>query len=274
MAIVIGLTLLGVLFVFIKVPIFVNFWGFVDNSIFHKDFLTVTGRTIIWEHIFNLLKGNPLDLIFGLGHGTGQKIFRTYNAQYFAVKSAHNGVMEIFLRYGLLGAITYVGVLGLIVFSLVKHLRNKNYRFAFIYGLAFMSVVLHSIAESTMMFTPNVGGVFFGFVVALPILNVLQTKRLSELKEDLKNVEVKPETISKNTYMIAILSIMGATIVAIIIKMAAHLDVFSAVLILLVQIIIALLVLCLTNNKPINIVNNNILYRYQRRVSQENNNEK
>ena len=274
MGIVIALTLLAVLFVLIKVPIFVNFWGFVDNSIFHKDFLTVTGRTIIWEHIFNLLKGNPLDLIFGLGHGTGQKIFQTYNASYFSVKSAHNGVIEIFLRYGLLGAIIYVGVLGLIVFSLIKHLRNKNYRFVFIYGLAFVAVVLHSIAESTMMFTPNVGGVFFGFVVALPILNVLQEKRLNKLKEDLKSVEVTPETISKNAYMISILSIMGATIVAIIIKMAARLDVFSAVLILLMQIIVALLALCLTNNKSINIVNNNILYRYQRRVSQENNNEK
>ena len=274
MGIVIVLTLLGILFVLIKVPIFVNFWGFVDNSIFHKDFLTVTGRTIIWEHIFDLLKGNPLDLIFGLGHGTGQKIFQTYNASYFSVKSAHNGVMEIFLRYGLLGAITYVGVLGLIVFSLIKHLRNKNYRFVFIYGLAFFAVVLHSIAESTMMFTSNVGGVFFGFVVALPILNVLQEKRLAELKADLKSVNAEKGAISKNTYMIAILSIMGATIVTIIIKMAAHLDVFSAVLILLMQIIVALLALCLTNNKSINIVNNNILYRYQRRVSQETNNEK
>ena len=243
MGIVIALTLLAVLFVLIKVPIFVNFWGFVDNSIFHKDFLTVTGRTIIWEHIFNLLKGNPLDFIFGLGHGTGQKIFQTYNVEFMPVKSAHNGVMEIFLRYGLLGAIIYVGILGLIVFSLIKHLRNKNYRFVFIYGLAFVAVVLHSIAESTMMFTPNVGGVFFGFVVALPILNVLQEKRLNKLKEDLKVVEVKPETISKNAYMISILSIMGATIVAIIIKMAAHLDVFSAVLILLMQIIVALLAL-------------------------------
>lgn len=272
--IVIVLTLLGILFVLIKVPIFVNFWGFVDNSIFHKDFLTVTGRTIIWEHIFDLLKGNPLDLIFGLGHGTGQKIFQTYNASYFSVKSAHNGVMEIFLRYGLLGAITYVGVLGLIVFSLIKHLRNKNYRFVFIYGLAFLAVVLHSIAESTMMFTPNVGGVFFGFVVALPILNVLQEKRLAELKEDLKSVNVEKGAISKNTYMIAILSIMGATIVAIIIKMAANLDIFSAVLIILIQLVTALFVLALINHKSIDIVNNYILYGYQKRVSQEKDNEK
>ena len=274
MGVVIGLTLLCTLFILIRVPIFVNFWGFVDNSIFHKDFLTITGRTIIWEHIFDLLKGNPFDLIFGLGHGTGQKIFQTYNASHFSVKSAHNGVMEIFLRYGLLGAITYVGVLGLIVFSLIKHLKNKNYRFVFIYGLAFLAVVLHSIAESTMMFTPNVGGVFFGFVVALPILNVLQEKRLAELKEDLKSVNVEKGTISKNAYMIAILSIMGATIVAIIIKKVANLDIFSAVLIILMQLVTALFVLVLINHQSIAIVNNFILKGYQKRVSQENDNEK
>ena len=274
MGVVITLTLLCALFVLIRVPIFVNFWGFVDNSIFHKDFLTITGRTIIWEHIFDLLRRNPLDLIFGLGHGTGQKIFQTYNASHFSVKSAHNGVMEIFLRYGLLGAVTYIGVLGLIVFSLIKHLKNKNYRFVFIYGLAFLAVVLHSIAESTMMFTPNVGGVFFGFVVALPILNVLQEKRLAELKEDLKKVNVEIGTISKNAYMIAILSIMGATIIAIIIKMAADLDVFSAVLMILMQLVTALFVLVLINHQSIAIVNNYILKGYQKRVSQENDNEK
>ena len=263
-----------VLLVVLKVPMFVNFYGFVDNSIFHKDFLTVTGRTIIWDHIFDLLKANPLDFIFGLGHVTGPKIFQTYNASAMPVKSAHNGVMEFFLRYGLLGAITYVGVLGLVVFSLIQQLRRKNYRFVFIYGLAFVSVVLHSIAESTMMFTPNVGGVFFGFVVALPILNVLQEKRLTELKEDLLSVEVKKEPISKNAYIVVLVSLMMATIVAIIIRMIASLDIFSTVLILLAQLAIGAVVLVFTNNKALAIINNNILYGYQMRVSQENNNEK
>ena len=215
-----------------------------------------------------------MDFIFGLGHVTGQKIFQTYNANAFPVKSAHNAIMEFFLRYGLLGAITYVGILGLIVFSLILHIRKKNYRFVFIYGLAFASVVLHSIAESTMMFTPNVGGVFFGFVVAIPILNILQEKRMNELKEDLINLETTKTPLSKNVYIVAILSIMAATIVSIIIKKIASLDIFSTILILLMQLVIGVVVLVLINNKSLIIVNNNILYGYQRRISQENNNEK
>ncbi|MBO4666628.1 MAG: hypothetical protein J5666_00670 [Bacilli bacterium] len=50
------------------VPLFANFWRFVDADILHKDFLTITGRTDIWSHIIDLLKQNPLDFIFGLGH--------------------------------------------------------------------------------------------------------------------------------------------------------------------------------------------------------------
>lgn len=273
-SIVVFIVLLSILFVAINVPVFANFWSFVENSIFHKDFLTITGRTNIWEHIFSLLKGNPLDFIFGLGHNTGQKIFRTYNAEFMPVKSAHNGVMEMFLRYGLLGAITYVGVLGLIVFSLVLHLKKKNFRFVFIYGLAFTAILLHSIAESTTIFTPNVGGVYFGFVVAIPILNILQENKLSELKEDLLGLELNKEKLSKNALIVSIVGVLGATITAIIIRKIAGLDIFSTVLILLVLIVIPVIILVFTNNKWVAMINNNILYRYQQRISQEISNEK
>ncbi len=272
--IVVTFVLITLLFVLIKVPIFANFWSFIENRIFHKDYPTVTNRTIIWEHIFSLLKENPLDFIFGLGHNTGQKIYQIYNAGYYPVKSAHNGIMEILLRYGFLGAITYIGIIGLIVFSLVLHIKKKNYRFAFIYGLAFLAIMLHSISESTTMFTPNVGGVYFGFVVALPILNILQENKLSELKEDLVGLELNKGKLSKNALIVSIVGALGATITAITIKKIAGLDIFSTLIILLVLIVIPVVILVFTNNKWTAMINNNILYRYQLRVSQENNNEK
>lgn len=263
------LFLLFTIMVLVKAPLFVNFWTFVENSVFHKDFLTVTGRTIIWDHIFDLLKANPLDLIFGLGHQTGQRIFQTYNAGYYSVKSAHNGVMEVLLRYGLLGASIYLGVLGLSVFAFVKHMRKKNYRFVFIYGLAFLAIIMHSIAESTMIFTPNVGGLYFGFCFALPVLNILQEKRFNELKEDLVSYDIKKEKFSKNSIFIALIYLVVAAIIARIIKMITHVDIFSAALILMMLVIIPLVVLVFTNNKSIAIINNNALLRYQKRVSEE-----
>ncbi|MBO4666627.1 MAG: hypothetical protein J5666_00665, partial [Bacilli bacterium] len=111
------------------------------------------------------------------------------------VKSAHNAVMEIFLRYGLIGAVLYVAMLGLIIFALVKHIMKKRYRLAFIYGLAFIAILAHSIAESTNIFTPNIGGTYLGLYFALPILNTLQSKEFKELKDDLSSADVKKEKV-------------------------------------------------------------------------------
>ena len=85
------------LMVLCKVPMFVNFWSFVTNSIVNKDYFTMTGRTHLWHRILDLLAANPLDLILGLGHGTGTTILRNYVN--FTLKSAHNGFFEVLLTY-------------------------------------------------------------------------------------------------------------------------------------------------------------------------------
>ena len=70
--------LLFVILVNAKVPMFYNLWAFIEHSIFHKDFLTMTGRVDIWKKVWHLLSNNPLDLIFGLGHKTSSVIFKEY----------------------------------------------------------------------------------------------------------------------------------------------------------------------------------------------------
>ena len=70
------------------------------------------------------------------------------------------------------------------------------------------------------------------------------------------------------------MGVLGATITAIIIRKIAGLDIFSTVLILLVLIVIPVIILVFTNNKWVAMINNNILYRYQQRISQEISNEK
>ena len=89
-----------------------------------------------------------------------------------------------------------------------------------------------------------------------------------------RNHSVRSILCSLNGYIVMIVSILMTTITAIIIKKIAGLDIFSTLLILLMQLIIGAVVLVFTNNKSVAIINNNILYGYQRRVSQENDNEK
>ena len=265
-AVVLSLIGLIALFINIGVPIFANFWNFIDHSVLHKDFLTITGRTTIWSHIIELLKGNPLDFIFGLGHQTGSKIYQTYNAGYYSVKSAHNAVMEVFLRYGLIGAIIYSLILVSVFICLVIHIKRKRYRLAFIYGLGYLAILAHSIAESTTIFTPNIGGVYFGLYFVLPLTNVIQEKRFKEVKDDVLSVEINKQPIPKKVYFISFAYILLLVIVIKIIQSFTLIDILSCLLIGIDLTFIVLFVLLLTNNKSLYIINDNILSCYKRRL--------
>lgn len=258
-----------------KVPMFYNLWAFVENSIFHKDFLTMTGRVDIWNKVWKLLSGNPLDLIFGLGHKTSSVIFKEYMG---GLRTAHNAFMEVVLRYGLVGLTIYVGVYGLTVYCLLRHILKKNYRFAAIYGLCFASIFAHSITESTTLFTPNVGGLYFSFVFVLPILNIIQEKRLNELKQDLVNVDVPKGKVKECTYFGIIIYFALCIIIAKIVSLVLPIDLFSTILIVLTIFVIGLIIISLIRkNKeynPLQIITNNTLIYYRDLVRKDNTNEK
>lgn len=180
------------LMVVLNVPIFSNAWSFFQTHILKKDYGTLTSRTGIWSSIFDLLKENPRDLIFGLGYRTGNMIFTSYYASKldgFAARSAHNGFMEVFLRHGIIGVTMYIAALSLFAVGLIKLIKKKEYRVAYFYGLCVAGLLVHSIAESTMFFTPNVGGMYLTIFFYLPVANEIKSKRFEELKNDLEGQE-------------------------------------------------------------------------------------
>ena len=267
----------GLLFfvlVITKIPAFDNLWLFIEETLFNKNFLTVTGRTTIWTKVFDLLKANPLDFIFGLGHKTANKILVEYTTN---IRTAHNAVMEVFLRYGLLGAIIYVGILGLTVFCLIRHVLKKNYRFAFIYGICFIAIFGHSMSESTTLFTPNVGGLYFSFLFVLPIINIMQEKRFNELKQDLLSVSVSKERIKPTTYINVFILLLISVVLAKFANQIFAIDLFSAILVGLTIFTFGLIIVSLIRkNKeynPLKIISNNSLAYYQSLIRKENDNE-
>ena len=272
-SVIAGIAVVFAIFVLTKVPMFVNLWSFITGSIFQKDFVTMTGRSSIWIKIFELLKGNPLDLIFGLGHITGNKILVEYSTTF---RTAHNAFMEVVLRYGLLGACIYIGIIGLAVFGLIKHILKKNYRFAFIYGICFIAILAHSMTESTTLFTPNVGGLYFSFVFVLPIMNIIHEKRFNELKEDVVTANVEKRKVNTAFYMYSLALLATCFVIAKILNLALSLDTFSTILVALVFYMISLFILSLlrknNDNNPLNIIADNAFCYYQNLVRKENDN--
>ena len=234
---------------------------------------TLNSRFLFWKHILGLISNNQLDFIFGLGHQTGDVILKEYvwSGFFGRINSAHNGVMEIVLRYGILGGIIYIGILALIVICLIINARKKNYRFAFVYGLAFVSIMFHSLTESTTIFTPNVQGMYFGLIVALPILNILHKKRFDESKKNLIADSVEEPHITSKTIVISLVLFAISVIVAKYTKLLMNIDLFDTFVILVSLLLASLL---LANKLSKNSINNRIYYSYRLMTIKENNYEK
>ena len=255
-----------------RVPVFYNLWKFISNDIFAKNVNTLSGRTDIWHRVFILMRDNPLDIIFGLGHYTGSAIFQEYMG--YTVKSAHNAFLEMFLRYGVIGFIVYVGIIGVVIYCFVRHIKEKNYRFAFIYGLCFICILLHSLTESTTLFTPNVGGLYFSFVFVLPVLNIIQRKHFDELKEDLLTIEVSKKTFNKKDLLISSIYVAVSVVITVVLKLVFKLGIYRTIFALVIMLVGGVLMMVLLRkDNPFEVLSNNLLLMYKNQVSKEKKNE-
>ena len=221
---VVYLSAIAVLIVFFivmiqtNVSVFENLWTFLDNQILKKDYGTLTSRTTIWDSIFVLLSRNFVDFFFGLGYKTGNAIFtQFYVANYdhsFPIRSTHNGVMEVFLRHGLLGVLLYVDLLAVFIIGAVKLLKKKQRRVAYFYSLCFFALLVHSVAESTLFFTPNLAGVYMTLIFFLPVANVAKEKHFEKLNEELQQQEIVPYKTEKNSVYYFINVVLYGLIIA------------------------------------------------------------
>ena len=182
---------LSILLYHLNVPFFVNTRTYFVETIANKDYSNYSGRISIWQHIVNLLKQNPLDFIFGLGYRTGNKILAASYPSGAYLRSAHNGVMEIFLRHGLLGASIYFLVALITFLSFIKYIRHKQPRKAFAYAVTFAALTVHNFTESTTLFTPNLQGALLTAILVLPMFNTIKQKKFDVLKKDLLSVDLK-----------------------------------------------------------------------------------
>ena len=207
------------LMVTINVDFFSNFWDFVFREIINKDYSTLTSRTGIWASVFGLLSKNPIDFIFGLGYKTGNAIFTEYFMTYrdagFAIRSTHNGFIEVFLRHGLLGLICYFALLSTFIFGLVKLIKIKQYRIAFLYSLCFFGLLVHNIAESTTFFTPNIGGMYITLIFFLPVAKETKYKYLAELNRELQETEIPTHKLSKNEICYCLVSLLFGLVISV-----------------------------------------------------------
>ena len=273
------LGVLFILFILFKKQFISVYHNIIGDSTLHKYIFSIAGRTGIWEKTLDLLKGNLLDLVFGLGHQTANEVFRAYmSSSLYGIKTTHNAFMEVLLRYGILGLALYLIMVVLTIVCLIRYIIKKKYRFAFIYGLCFLAIMMHSMAESTTLFTPNVGGLYFSFVFILPILNILQEKRFKALKDDLKSVDISKKKVDQRAYVSACIYILFAVTIARIIVLVFSIDLFSAIMVFILIVTAGLVFISIYRNKseynPLKALANNHFVYYRELIIKEKDDEK
>ena len=133
------------------------------------------------------------------------------------------------------------------------------------------------MTESTTLFTPNVGGLYFSFVFVLPVLNTIQEKRFAELKNDVVNADVKQEKLNPSSIVNMFIILAFSFVIAKILNLALSIDTFSTILVSLAVFVISLGIISLLRKNslynPFKVIANNTFVYYQNLIRKENNNE-
>lgn len=115
----------------------------------HSDFV---GRTYIWKSSIGLIADRPM-----IGYGKEDAIIRESKTRIWQAAHAHNGLLEIVYRTGLVGFGVFIYILWL---ALKKIKENYESRISIIIFSAIMAVFVMSIVE------------FYSFIFITPLLTM------------------------------------------------------------------------------------------------------
>jgi len=124
-------------FVLITVQLYISYINsYLSNYMQNEKYLyTLTGRTIIWEYTWRMIKLSPLI-------GYGFFAFREIGPQIAAIRlgSAHNDYLNVIFNFGFIGLFLYLGVIIDYIrkLILVSFFAKKQYESEFIISLLFL----------------------------------------------------------------------------------------------------------------------------------------
>lgn len=142
-------------------PIIVSFYlVFLRSTAFNKLFLligrdpTLTGRTMIWDLLMNLMKSN-----YTKGYGymafwyTDDFIWTNVNSRLgFEPTHAHNGLFEIIIGLGLIGLILYLFVVLNVIYKGVLNTRGNIDQYKLISISYYLFILIYNITENNIFY--------------------------------------------------------------------------------------------------------------------------
>lgn len=116
-----------------------NLFDYIIVDIFHKN-LTFTGRTYIWDYVIEFIKQKPL-----IGYGFEESVVRLNKTTYFKSFHAHNQILEIIYKTGIIGMISF----SIIVYSSFKQLyMNRKSKVSVFLSIVMFAYMIMMITEA------------------------------------------------------------------------------------------------------------------------------
>ena len=178
-------------------PLMIAFKDFLKRFVFRNDFGTFSNRTEIWSWAMDLLKREPLRLIFGYGYGASSKLILTYSTIFErAVRTCHSGYIEVFLMSGIVGLSFYAVGIGFGFYSIIRLFIRKQFRFALMYLMFYLCILTHNLVESTRFFDVSTSGAIIMLLFYLPPIAVWQHMRKPQLVKQATHNDVWQNNVS------------------------------------------------------------------------------
>ena len=218
----------------------------LHTNIKNSNFNTYTGRTTIWNSSLEFISDKPLNIAFGFGFRNSNPIIGdifTSTVKSVSQLSVHSGYLQIFMNFGLVGVIAYLGFLVYYIYCFIRLLKN-HLRYAILFFFIGLMFIAYSFTESVIFFNPNTQGILVGVAFFLPMVNRWKHIKHRQLGDDVLKVE-HPQVLAPTLLCKSI-----AKIIMSLIAVTAAMFVFSAatenehIKYLLVNIIV-LLFICL-----------------------------
>ena len=177
------------------------FWESIYKYFSLANYTNLSNRTFIWDSTISFLKNDTMYMVFGVGFKNSYPLVGSmlyaYKGITYAPLSTHNGFIQVFLNFGIIGIAAYALFFVYYIYCLFRLLK-KDPRFALIFGLIGFALLGHAVMESTMFLNPNSFGLLITAFFYLPMMNKWKHYRHPRLGDDVIEVS-KPLPITSSS---------------------------------------------------------------------------
>lgn len=160
-----------------------SFLSFSSSETISKKFdrdLTLTGRTQIWRDVFDKIQFDDKTLCgYGIGGfwgKIGSPSSKIDNALLAEIGQSHNGLVDIYIQYGLIGVFLFIFFL----FSILNKLSKikSNLPSVFFFNFFLVLFIFNNLVESSYLQPKN----FLNAIFILMVMYILNSRSIMKLK--------------------------------------------------------------------------------------------